>query len=51
MQVKGQGCRLCKQLEDRLAVVFIPNNMTNGECTVVLLRSKHSVFSNMRLQK
>ena len=41
------GCRLCKQLEDSLAVLFVPHNMANSESTVALLRSKHHVFSNI----
>ena len=41
-----RGRRLRKQLEDILAVLFVPNNMANGECTVALLKSKHRVFSN-----
>ena len=46
IQVKGRGCRLRKQLEDSLAVLFVPHNMANSESTVALLRSKHRVFSN-----
>ena len=40
------GCCLCKQIEDRLAVLVIPNNMANSECKVALLRCNHRVFSN-----
>ena len=46
IQVKGWGCRLRKQLEDSLAVLFVPHNMANSESTEALLMSKHRVFSN-----
>ena len=45
------GCHLCKQLEDSLAVVFVPHNMANSESMVALLRSKHHVFSNIFCEK
>ena len=47
IHVKGRGCRLRKQLEDILAVLFVPHNMANSESAVELLRSKHRVFSNI----
>jgi len=45
-RVKRRGCRLRKQLEDSLAVLFVPHNMANSQNSVALLRSKHRVFSN-----
>ena len=47
VRFKGRGSRLGSQLEQRLQIPTVPDIMANGERSVVLLRPKYRIFSNL----